>query len=148
MFLFHLLFGLAYFGGNQNQVLELVALEEVLQICQAILEGHVGDNIVDMELDLALLFSVPVAKCFSLDEADDLLKGESGGIEFAIEDDLRRKLVELGENVFHVGKGLAETREEPLAWHSHTASAVELWLNEAGKEGGLAALVIIVSEHG
>ena len=148
MFLFHLLFGLAYFGGNQDQVLELVALEEVLQVREAILEGHVSDNVVDMKLDLALLFSISVAECFPLDKADDFLKGESAGIEFTVKDDPRRELVKLGKNVLHVGKGLAETREEPLAWHSHTASAVELWLDEAGKEGGLAALVIIVGEHG
>ena len=148
MFLFHLLFGLAYLGGDQNQMLKLVALKEVLQVCEAILEGHIRHNIVDMELDLTLLFGISVTECFALDESDNFLKGESAGIEFTVQDDLGRKLVKLGENVLHMRKGLAKTREESIAWYSHTTSSIELRLDEAGKEGGLAALVIIMGEHG
>ena len=148
MFLFHFLFGLAHLRGNQYQVLELVALKEKLQVRKAILEGHVSDDVVDMKLDLALLFGISVAERFFLDKPDDFLKGESAGIEFAVEDDLRRKLMELGKNVLHVGKGLAKPREEPIAWNSHPSSSIELWLDEAGKEGGFAAFVIIMGEHG
>ena len=88
------------------------------------------------------------AQRFALNEPNNLLKGQFIGIQLAVENDIRRQLVEFGHDMLHVGKRFAHAAEESLVRNADATGAVEFGLDKAGINRALAALVVIVGQHG
>jgi len=145
---FHFLFGFAMFRLHKDKVFELVTAEEELKIGVALDVGHFVDEVIDVELNLLLHFFVACLECFTLDQSNDFLKGERIRVEFAVQNHGGRETIQFRNDVSHVGIRFAIAAEQTFLRDAHATSAIELFLDKAWKLDALAALVVVVREHG